>query len=84
MWTGEEGSEDNEGAGGQTSLVGLGGLGGLQHWMGLMAEHMAQDTARLPFLWPKLSTGNTVTNTATAMENVTLCQFFSLSFCLTK
>ena len=81
VWTGEDGGEDTEVAGGQSSMR---GLGGLQHWMGLMAEHMAQDTARLPFLWPKLSTGNTVTNTAIAMENVTLCQFFSLSFYLTK
>ena len=55
MWSGEDGGEEAEVAGGQTSM---GGLGGLHHWMALMAEHMGHDSARLPFLWPKLNTGN--------------------------
>ena len=54
VWAGEEGGEDTEVAGGQNTM---GGLGGLHHWMALMAEHMAQDSTRLPFLWPKVSTG---------------------------
>ena len=57
VWGGvEDGGEESEVGGGQTGLV---GLGGLHHWMNLMTEHVAQDSSRLPFLWPGLSTGNT-------------------------
>ena len=79
MWAGEDGGEDTEVAGGQNTL---GGLGGLHHWMALMAEHMAQDSSRLPFLWPKVSTGKTATPTQRA--RITSNIVFSLSFCLTK
>ena len=68
VWTGEDGGEDTEVAGGQSSMR---GLGGLQQWMGLMAEHMAQDSARLPFLWPKLSTGNQATVTNKQQQSLT-------------
>ena len=56
VWGGaEETGEEGEVGGG-----GLGGLGGLHQWMSLMTEHVAQDTSRLPFLWPGLSTGNSL------------------------
>ena len=62
----EDGGE--EAVGGQP---GLGGLGGLHHWMAVMAEHMAQDSSRQPFLWPKVNTGKTLSG------------HFSVSLCFT-
>ena len=48
VWTGlgEEAGADGEQGGG------AGGLTGVNQWMAIMAEHMAQETSRVPFLWP--------------------------------
>ena len=49
MWTGL----GEEGGGGDGDQVGAAvGLSGVNQWMAIMAEHMAQETSRVPFLWP--------------------------------
>ena len=48
-----------DGGAGETDQGAGGGSARVSHWMAVMAEHMAQESRSLPFLWPKLgSTGN--------------------------
>ena len=67
VWTGlDEGGDEQggaadrgaTGAGAGGAVAGGAALGGISQWMALMAEHMSHDQTRLPFLWPKLNTGN--------------------------
>ena len=46
MWTGL--GDDGGGGDGEPG----GGVHGVTQWMSLMADHMAQESSRVPFLWP--------------------------------
>ena len=49
VWTGL--GEEGGGADGEHGGA-AGGFNGVNQWMAIMAEHMAQETSRVPFLWP--------------------------------